>query len=204
MAVQFEFYKNPVRDEEEEGEVNYHPRVVNLQHVTTQKLAAEIHTATTFGEAEVEAMLMELSRCMGKHLREGRRVHLDGIGYFQVTLQATEPIHSITAHANKVKFKSVNFQADKDLKGELIGMHAQRSKYKPHSASLSEADIDRLLTKYFATNPVLTRTDLQSLCHFTQSMAARHLRRLKEQGHIQNIGIRTQPIYVPCPGYYGK
>lgn len=204
MAVQFEFYKNPVREGEEEEEVNYHPRVVNLQHVTTQKLAAEIHTATTFGEAEVEAMLMELSRCMGNHLREGQRVHLDGIGYFQVTLQATEPIHSITAHANKVKFKSVNFQADKDLKGEFIGMHAQRSKYKPHSASLSEANIDRLLTKYFATNPVLTRTDLQSLCCFTQSMAARHLRRLKEQGRIENIGIRTQPIYVPCPGCYGK
>ena len=33
---------------------------------------------------------MELSRCMGNHLcSEGERVHLDGIGYFQITLQAT-------------------------------------------------------------------------------------------------------------------
>jgi hypothetical protein len=70
MAVQFEFYKNPVQGEEE-GETSYHPRVVNFQHVTTQRLAAEIHSATTFGKAEVEAMLMELSRCMGNHLREG-------------------------------------------------------------------------------------------------------------------------------------
>ena len=77
MAVQFEFYKNPVQGEEE-GETSYHPRVVNFQHVTTQRLAAEIHSATTFGKAEVEAMLMELSRCMGNHLREGQRVHLDG------------------------------------------------------------------------------------------------------------------------------
>ena len=87
MAVQFEFYKNPVQREEEE--TNYHPRVVNFQHVTTRRLAAEIHSATTFGKAEVEAMLMELSRCMGNHLREGQRVHLDGVGYFQITLQAT-------------------------------------------------------------------------------------------------------------------
>lgn len=42
MAVQFEFYKNPVQGEEE-GETSYHPRVVNFQHVTTQRLAAEIH-----------------------------------------------------------------------------------------------------------------------------------------------------------------
>ena len=102
MAIQFEFYKNPQEEEEEES---YHPRIVNFQHVTTKRLAAEIHSATTFGKAEVEAMLMELSRCMGNHLREGERVHLDGIGYFQITLQSTEPRHSMSEHANKVKFK---------------------------------------------------------------------------------------------------
>ena len=137
MAVQFEFYKNPVQGEEE-GETSYHPRVVNFQHVTTQRLAAEIHSATTFGKAEVEAMLMELSRCMGNHLREGQRVHLDGVGYFQITLQATEPIHSMAAHADKVKFKSVSFLADRDLKGELIGMHAQRSKYNQGKEKMGE------------------------------------------------------------------
>ena len=71
--------------------------------------------ATTFGKAEVEAMLMELSRCMGNHLCEGERVHLDGIGYFQITLQATEPVHSLTTLADKVKLKSINFQADLNL-----------------------------------------------------------------------------------------
>ena len=102
MAIQFEFYKNP-QPEKEGEEPSYHPRVVNFQHVTTQKLAREIHMATTFGKAEVEAMLMELSRCMGNHLCEGERVHLDGIGYFQITLQATEPVHSLTTRADKEK-----------------------------------------------------------------------------------------------------
>ena len=53
MAIQFEFYKNP-QPEKEGEEPSYHPRVVNFQHVTTQKLAREIHMATTFGKAEVE------------------------------------------------------------------------------------------------------------------------------------------------------
>lgn len=110
----------------------------------------------------------------------------------------------MAAHADKVKFKSVSFLADRDLKGELIDMHAQRSKYKPHSATLSQEEIDKKLTGYFATHTVLTRSDMQSLCQFTHSMAARHIRRLKEEGSLQNIGIRTQPIYVPCPGHYGK
>ena len=42
MAIQFEFYKNP-QPEKEGEEPSYHPRVVNFQHVTTQKLAREIH-----------------------------------------------------------------------------------------------------------------------------------------------------------------
>lgn len=97
MAVQFEFYKNPVQGEEE-GETSYHPRVVNFQHVTTQRLAAEIHSATTFGKAEVEAMLMELSRCMGNHLREGQRVHLDGGRLFSdhITSNRADTFHGRT------------------------------------------------------------------------------------------------------------
>ena len=203
MAIQFEFYKNP-QPEKEGEEPSYHPRVVNFQHVTTQRLAKEIHMATTFGKAEVEAMLMELSRCMGNHLREGERVHLDGIGYFQITLQAAEPIHSLTTRADKVKLKSINFQADRDLKSLCMTTHLRRSKYKPHSASLSEEEIDRKLTEYFGTHPVLTRTNMQSLCSFTQSMASRQIRRLKAEGKLQNIGKPTQPIYVAGAGYYEK
>ena len=156
MAIQFEFYKNP-QPEKEGEEPSYHPRVVNFQHVTSQRLAMEIHQATTFGKSEVEAMLMELSRCMGNHLREGERVHLDGIGYFQITLQTTEPV-----------------------------------------------EIDNKLTEYFVTNVALTRSRMQSLCEFTQSMAARQLRRLKAEGKLKNIGKPTQPIYVPATGYYER
>lgn len=202
MAIQFEFYKSPIQKEGET--VNYHPRLVNFQHVSTQKLAAEIHSATTFTTAEVEAMLMELSRCLGNHLQEGHRVHLDGVGYFQITLKATEPIYSINEHADKVQLKTINFLADKDLKSSLAGIHIQRSKYKPHSATLTEEEIDKILTAHFATNTVLTRRNMQSLCHFTRSMAIRHITRLKEKGCLQNIGTTFQPIYVPGTGWYGK
>lgn len=203
MAIQFEFYKNP-QPEKEGEEPSYHPRVVNFHHVTTQKLAREIHRATTFGTAEVEAILMELSRCMGNHLCEGERVHLDGIGYFQITLQAAEPIHSLTTRADKVRLKSINFQADKDLKSTCMTSHVKRSKYKPHSATLTEEEIDIILKDYFATHTVLTRTNMQSICCFTQSMASRHIRRLKVLGKLENIGKLTQPIYIPGSGYYEK
>ena len=70
--------------------------------------------------------------------------------------------------------------------------------------SLSEEEIDKKLTGYFANHPVLTRSNMQSLCCFTQSMASRQIRRLKAEGKLQNIGKPTQPIYVAGTGYYEK
>ena len=140
MAIQFEFYKNP-QPEKEGEEPSYHPRVVNFQHVTSQRLAMEIHQATTFGKSEVEAMLMELSRCMGNHLREGERVHLDGIGYFQITLQTTEPVHSLGTRADKVKFKSIRFQADRDLRSS-VSVSAMPSPPQKNRSSISSLCFD--------------------------------------------------------------
>ena len=57
MAVQFEFYKNPVQGEEE-GETSYHPRVVDFKHLTNQTRAVEIKTATNIGKGQVAAMFM--------------------------------------------------------------------------------------------------------------------------------------------------
>ena len=100
MAIQFEFYKNP-QPEKEGEEPSYHPRVVNFQHVTTQRLAKEIHMATTFGKAEVEAMLMELSRCMGNHLREGERTHT--LTYYPCRQSETK-IHQLPGRQRLEKF----------------------------------------------------------------------------------------------------
>ena len=125
-------------------------------------------------------------------------------GYFQVTLQTTEPVYDVKTRSDKVSFKAIRFQADKELKGELYDMHIQRSKWKCHSAVLSEEEIDRRLTEFFTIHQVLIRRNLQSICQFTQIMASRHIQRLKEQGKIENIGTRFQPIYVPRSGYYGK
>ena len=57
MAVQFEFYKNPVQGEEE-GETSYHPRVVNFKNKKTQKKAGKINTTTTNCKAPIEANLI--------------------------------------------------------------------------------------------------------------------------------------------------
>ena len=204
MAVQFELYKTPM-PKEKKNKVRYHARPISFETVNTEKLVYRIHDRCSLSPSDVIATLEELKYEVAHCLKEGKKVHINGLGYLQITLSCEEEIRDPKAkRVHKVKLKAVKFKADKELKAELSDMHFQRSKYKPHSASLSEEEIDKKLTAYFATHPVLTRSNMQSLCSFTQSMASRQIRRLKAKGNLQNIGKPTQPIYIPTPGHYEK
>ena len=203
MAIQFELYKTP-RPKDEEGKETYHARVVNFQHIDTDYLAKEIQIATSLTEGDVKSVLDSLSHFMGDRLREGESVHLDGIGYFQIKLNSKEPITSPKLKANQIKLKAnISFKADIKLKKSVSVVHLERSKLKPHSASRSNEEVDKLLTNYFNNNPILTRSDFQRPCGFTPTTAARHIKRLKEEKKLKNIHTYYNPIYMPMPGYYG-
>ena len=106
-------------------------------------------------------------------------MHVDGLGFFQVTLSCEEEIRNPKdKRVHRVKLKAIKFKADKELKGELCHMKFQRSKIRPHSTNLSEVEIDMKLTEYFAENQIITRKDFQYLCGMTQITAYRHIKRL--------------------------
>ena len=153
MAIQFELYKTPRPKDEEDKEV-YHARVVNFQHIDTDYLAKEIQIATSLTEGDVKSVLESLSHFMGDRLREGQSVHLDGIGYFQIKLNSQEPITSPKLKANQIKLKAnISFKADAKLKRSVSVVHVERSKLKPHSAVLSNDEIDKLLQEQPCINP---------------------------------------------------
>ena len=77
------------------------------------------------------------------------------------------------------------------------------TKHNGHSRKLSDAEIDTCLQTYFTDHQLMTRADFQRICGFMKSKAMEHIRRLRAEGKIQNIGIPTQPVYVPMTGHYG-
>lgn len=202
MAVQFELYKTPM-PEEKKNKVRYHARPVSYETVDTEDLIYRIHSRCSLSPSDVIATLEELKYEVAQCLKEGKKVHIDGLGYLQITLSCEEEIRDPKAkRVHKVKLKSVKFKADKELKAELSDIHFQRSKYKPHSAELSHIEIDMKLTEYFADNQIITRKDFQHLCRMTQITAYRHIKRLIAEKKLQNLGTTHHPIYTPVPGNY--
>lgn len=204
MAILFDWYENPVSPDKPE-EKRFHPRIIANGQIDTKDLRSRIQSRCTLNEVDVTAVLDALSQVMGEELCEGRQVHLDGIGYFYPTLTATEEIAADTPRRNtKVKLKGIQFRSDQKLKNSVGHIKIKQMKRIIHSPKLSETDIDSRLRKYFTDHQIMQRSDFQDITGMVRSTAMIHIRRLRTKGKLLNIGIPSQPIYVPAPGFYGK
>ena len=204
MAISFDWYENPVSPDKPE-EKRFHPRIIANGQIDTKDLRSRIQSRCTLNEVDVTAVLDALSQVMGEELCEGRQVHLDGIGYFYPTLTATEEIAADTPRRNtKVKLKGIQFRSDQKLKNSVGHIKIKQMKRIIHSPKLSETDIDSRLRKYFTDHQIMQRSDFQDITGMVRSTAIIHIRRLRTKGKLLNIGIPSQPIYVPAPGFYGK
>ena len=201
MSIQYEFYRNP--NSQGTKKKRYHARVVPAGRISTDDLAEEIQKECTLTVADVKSVLIALADKMGEHLGEGRKVYLEGIGYFQVNLRCKEEVRTMSGiRSENIEFKSVSFRADIDLKKNLKTQKIRRSRNKPHSMPMTEKEIDEKLTKHFASNPILTRRDFEFLCQQMKPTACRILRKLVEEGKLKNISMPRNPVYVPDNGHY--
>ena len=204
MAISFDWYENPVSPDKPE-EKRFHPRIIANGQIDTKDLRSRIQSRCTLNEVDVTAVLDALSQVMGEELCEGRQVHLDGIGYFYPTLTATEEIAADTPRRNtNVKLIGIQFRSDQKLKNSVGHIKIKQMKRIIHSPKLSETDIDSRLRKYFTDHQIMQRSDFQDITGMVRSTAMIHIRRLRTKGKLLNIGIPSQPIYVPAPGFYGK
>ena len=203
MAILYDWYENPgeSNDSEEKG---LHPRIFLNGKVETDKLCRMIHGRSSLSVGDVKNAFEILAQICGEELREGREVHIEGLGYFAPILRSTQKVTRSTKNKwLKMELKTIGFRPDARLRGELRGAKVSRSKYARHSESLSAVEIDMRLKEYFADHDVMLRYDFQEVCCMTRTTANRHLRRLLEEGKLKNIGKRMQPIYVASAGYYG-
>ena len=225
MAISFDWYENPVSPDKPE-EKRFHPRIIANGQIDTKDLRSRIQSRCTLNEVDVTAVLDALSQVMGEELCEGRQVHLLGTKacllkgnadrvvqilslHRTITLcsgtTATEEIAADTPRRNtKVKLKGIQFRSDQKLKNSVGHIKIKQMKRIIHSPKLSETDIDSRLRKYFTDHQIMQRSDFQDITGMVRSTAMIHIRRLRTKGKLLNIGIPSQPIYVPAPGFYGK
>ena len=203
MAIVYDWYENPNAEGESE-ERGLHPRPLLNGKVSMEQLYYRVHERSSLSVGDAKSAIDTLTQLCGEELREGREVHIEGLGYFSPTLEATQKVTRSTPNKHlKLRLKSISFRPDVRLKQAMTGVNAIRSKYTHHSLKLSEVEIDMKLKEYFVDHDVLIRSDFQALCGMARTTANVHLKRLQQEGKLKNVGKPTQPIYRAMPGYYG-
>lgn len=204
MAILYDWYENPGTNEEAPEERGLHPRPLLNGKVTMRQLYNRVHARSSLTVGDVMNAIDCLTQICGEELRDGHEVHIEGLGYFAPTLEATQKVTRSTPNKHlKLRLKSISFRPDVRLKQAMTGVSAIRSKYTRHSQKLSEVEIDMKLKEYFADHDVLIRSDFQALCGMARTTANVHLKRLQQEGKLKNVGKPTQPIYRAMLGYYG-
>ena len=202
MSIQYEFYRNP--EAEGTDKKRYHARVVGYNRISSKRLVEEVRKRCGFSGGVVENVLMNLAEQLSRHLEEGSKVHLEGIGYFQVNLRCKEEVcNTHGARSENIEFKSVSFRADNSLKKNLKEAKIHRSRIRPHSYPHTEGSIDKLLAKHFETSQTLTRHQFQFLTGLLKATACRTIKKLVEAGKLKNVATRRNPVYMPGEGLCG-
>lgn len=91
MAIVYDWYENPNAegDPEERG---LHPRPLLNGKVSMKQLYARVHARSSLTTGDVMNAIDCLTQICGEELREGREVHIEGLGYFSPTLEATQKV----------------------------------------------------------------------------------------------------------------
>lgn len=203
MPAQYDFYKNPI-PKGSNRKPRLHARIVTRGTTTTEKLAEDIHSRCTLSTADVMAALVSLSEVITDRLMDGERIYIKGLGYFQMTLRCPPVKTPKEIRAESIKFKSIAFRPEAELKKELKNTQFVRATYKNHSNRYSEIEVDGLLTGFFMDNEYITRREFQELCGFTKGTANRRLVAMIKEGKLKKEGLAKFPVYAPVPGNYRK
>ena len=110
----------------------------------------------------------------------------------------TEPVKVDTKRkSTKVKLKSITFRPDIELRSEIGNIKVQPLKQRNVlQKKLISEEIDKRVENFFTTHDFMTKGDFYSLSGMTRTTATRHIRRLCDEGKLENRGLQKQPIYV--------
>ena len=112
MAILYDWYENPGESDDSE-EKGLHPRIFLNGKVGTDKLCRMIHGRSSLSVGDVKNAFEMLAQICGEELREGREVHIEGLGYFAPILRSTQKVTRSTKNKwLKMELKTIGFRPD--------------------------------------------------------------------------------------------
>lgn len=202
MKVEYDLYKSPPKKVGEKEVTRLHARVASSKTVSIADMEENIQKSTSLTKTDVKAVVHEVGERFLEELGKGNRVHLEGIGYFQMTLACPpDIIDKNDARAESIHFKSIAYTPEKELRKQLSGTKFVRSERGDHTIGYSDIELIGILTDYFKNHDYITRYDLECVCGMTRSTAYRRIKVWISEQKLKKVP--RIDAYSPVPGNFG-
>ena len=167
MAIKFDLFENPVK--EGISSPKLHAKVITKDVVTTREIREAIHKKCTASPADVAAVITALNDELYEKLSDGYTVHLDGIGYFSLSLKCAPDINPRYIKDDDVQVRSIKFTPDKDLINRFRNVCLEHEVDDAHhSAKLDEEEMkQKLVTRVRDKDCVKNRVKRAKIVRFT-------------------------------------
>ena len=195
MAIEYDFYKThgALADKS-----SYHVRTVDHDTVDTETLTQHIQQGTTLSVPDLKGAISALTQEISRNLQDGRKVHIEGLGYFSLAIDG----EVVRDKNNQLRLKnprvrSIKFQAEEQMMKQMNNLsftcqgHKGRQSKPQDMASLKEVT-ESLLKK----KPVFTAYEFFAAAQVTKATGYRLLKQLKENHTIKNIGTPSNQLFT--------
>ncbi|MBR1594620.1 MAG: HU family DNA-binding protein [Alloprevotella sp.] len=168
-------------------------RPISNQTTGMKEIAHAIEHATSATAADTKLVLSALSAAVIDELLKGNRVHLDGLGYFSISMKGEVARDKNGRPLLKnAGVRDILFQPERQMLASLGNARFTAADHRGRrSSGATEADVMRALRKLGADGAVFSSAKFRSELGLTVSTANRLLRRLREEGVVENIGTRN-------------
>lgn len=195
MEIEYDLYENPGKEVGDSPRL--HAKVVTKNVVTTKNLRENITRKCTATPADVAAVLTAISDELYDALSNGYSVHIDGLGYFSLSLSCNSEVGSGNMDNVDVWVRGIKFVPEKVFVEKFETANLVRVKDESrHSEKITDEEVMKRLETYFAKKQYMQRTDFEELTGFNLSKSSRYIKRLVDSGVLKNIASKFHPVYV--------
>lgn len=195
MSIYYDFHKQSGIFKGKEKVI---ARVTHQTTINSQTLFDNIDQGTSLTKADLIAAVEAIVSAMSSELRAGHRVHLNGLGYFSLTMDA-EVVQQDNGHykAKHPTIKTINFTPEKSFRQRFADVSFTAKKHIPNVARpLTKSQSLAAIETLFSESPAFTASQFAAVTQVPLSVAYSMLRELENEGVVKNIGTPRRKIYI--------
>jgi predicted histone-like DNA-binding protein len=194
--IRYDIFRTPSQTN---GQKHYYVKMLKPQVLEFDDVKENLNLSSSVTPSDVSAVVEGISGLLVSQLTRGNRVHINGIGYFSLSVTAPAFDDKKDFDAEDIQIKGVNFRPDvaliKMLRKEKL--HFRRNSAS-HRKKMDRQDLLQLLESFFMDNESMSSREFIIITRLPHTSALRLLRQLCEgpEPILKHIGPRNASVYV--------